>query len=360
MWIERRIEGDRSKRMALDKAAWSPRKVMLKISKHAAWIAVALWTGYTFVGFFTPIRELGATALALSLGGWSLFWVLFYGFATYGNAGWMREQVCKYMCPYARFQSAMFDKDTLIVTYDASRGEPRAPAQRKSKGADRVAERRSQGLGDCIDCDMCVQVCPTGIDIRNGLQYECIGCAACIDACNYVMDKAGLPQGLVRYTTTNAMDLHFDTAQMLRRVARPRVLLYAAILLSIIVGLVTAVTLRVPLKVDVIRDRAAFAREVSDDKGRVLLENVYRLNVMNTTETRQRYTVQASGLAGLAVGSETTFELEPASVRSVPLRLQVPADDVPPGSHKVTIEVSARDDAAIQVREHTTFLGLRP
>jgi cytochrome c oxidase accessory protein FixG len=360
MWIERRIEGDRSKRMALDKAAWSPRKVMLKLSKHAAWIAVALWTGYTFVGFFTPIRELGAAALALSLGGWSLFWVLFYGFATYGNAGWMREQVCKYMCPYARFQSAMFDKDTLIVTYDASRGEPRAPAQRKSKGANRVAERRNQGLGDCIDCDMCVQVCPTGIDIRNGLQYECIGCAACIDACNYVMDKAGLPQGLVRYTTTNAMDRHFNTAQTLRRVARPRVLVYAAILLSIIVGLVIAVTLRVPLKVDVIRDRAAFAREVSDDKGRALLENVYRLNVMNTTETRQRYKVQANGLAGLAVGSETTFELEPASVRSVPLRLQVPADEVPPGSHKVTIEVSSRNDAAIHVREHTTFLGLRP
>jgi cytochrome c oxidase accessory protein FixG len=293
------------------------------------------------------------------MGGWSLFWVLFYGFATYGNAGWMREQVCKYMCPYARFQSAMFDKDTLIVTYDSGRGEPRAPTQKKSKGLDRRVERKNQGLGDCIDCDLCVQVCPTGIDIRNGLQYECIGCAACVDACDYVMDKAGLPRGLVRYTTTNAMAQALTPRQTMRRVARPRVLVYAAILLSIIVALTVAVALRVPLKVDVIRDRAALAREVSDDKGRVVVENVYRLNVMNTTETRQRYTLQASGLPGLAIGSDTTFELEPASTRSVPLRLQAPVDDVPPGSHKVTIEVRGRDDAGIQVREHTTFLGLR-
>jgi cytochrome c oxidase accessory protein FixG len=359
MWIERRLEGDRSKRMALDKAPWSATKVLRKGGKHAAWIAVALWTGYTFVGFFTPIRELGAEMLALSMGGWSLFWVLFYGFATYGNAGWMREQVCKYMCPYARFQSAMFDKDTLIVTYDSGRGEPRAPMQKKSKGLDRRVERKNQGLGDCIDCELCVQVCPTGIDIRNGLQYECIGCAACVDACDYVMDKAGLPRGLVRYTTTNAMAQALTPRQTMRRVARPRVLVYAAILLSIIVALTVAVAVRVPLKVDVIRDRAALAREVSDDKGRVVVENVYRLNVMNTTETRQRYTLQASGLPGLAIGSDTTFELEPASTRSVPLRLQAPVDDVPPGSHKVTIEVRGRDDAGIQVREHTTFLGLR-
>jgi cytochrome c oxidase accessory protein FixG len=355
MWIERRIEGDRSKRMALDKAPWSARKAGLKGAKHAAWIALALWTGYTFVGFFTPIRELGADMLALTIGGWSLFWVLFYGFATYGNAGWMREQVCKYMCPYARFQSAMFDKDTLIVTYDNSRGEPRAPTQRKSKGLD----RRAQGLGDCIDCDLCVQVCPTGIDIRNGLQYECIGCAACVDACNHVMDKAGLPRGLVRYTTTNALAQHYDSGQVLRRVLRPRVLVYSVILLSIITALVAAVAVRVPLKVDVIRDRATLAREVTDDKGASMVENVYRLHVMNTTEKPQRYTVQASGLPGLAVGSEVSFDLEPATTRSVPLRLQAPADDVPPGSHKVTIEVKSQDDAGIQVREHTTFLGLR-
>ena len=352
MWIERRFEGDRAKRMSLDRARWGVAKAARKFGKHTAWIAVALWTGYTFVGFFTPIRELGAEFLALAMGGWSLFWVLFYGFATYGNAGWMREQVCKYMCPYARFQSAMFDKDTLIVTYDAERGEPR------SKG--KAKDRSSRGLGDCLDCGMCVQVCPTGIDIRNGLQYECIGCAACIDACDWVMDKAGLPRGLVRYATTNSLGGHFAGEGIVRRVFRPRVLIYAAVLVSIVTALVVAVALRTPLKVDVIRDRAALAREVIDTQGRARVENVYRLQVMNTTERGRTYAVRVTGLDGLETASESTFEVGPAGTRSVPLRLQAPAETVAPGSHKIAIEVRALDDAGVVVIENTTFLGLRP
>ncbi len=352
MWIERRIEGDRAKRMVLDKAPWGISKVAKKFAKHAVWIALALWTGFTFVGFFTPIRELGAEILALAIGGWSLFWVLFYGFATYGNAGWMREQVCKYMCPYARFQSAMFDKDTLIVTYDTERGEPRGMGS-KSKG-------RPSDLGDCVACNLCVQVCPTGIDIRNGLQYECIGCAACIDACDYVMEKAGMPKGLVRYATTNSLAEHFSNEGIVKRVFRPRVIVYAAILLSVIAALAVAVYLRVPLKVDVIRDRATLAREVIDDRGAALVENVYRLQVMNTTEQGRTYTLRVSGITGLAVASEQTFEIAPASSKSVPLRVQAPVDGVPPGSHRIAIDVQANDDPAIRVHETTTFLGLRP
>ena len=352
MWIERRIEGDRAKRMALDKAPWSAAKVAKKFGKHAAWIALALWTGYTFVGFFTPIRELGGDMLALSIGGWSLFWVLFYGFATYGNAGWMREQVCKYMCPYARFQSAMFDKDTLIVTYDVERGEPRGKGS-KSK------DRKGQGLGDCVECALCVQVCPTGIDIRDGLQYECIGCAACIDACDWVMDKAGLPRGLIRYATTNSVSQHYSRAGIVKRIFRPRVMVYTAILSTIVAALAVAVYLRVPLKVDVIRDRAALAREVIDDKGVAQVENVYRLQVMNTTEVGRTYTLTVSGLPGLVAASETTFEVPPASSKSVPLRVQAPAETVPAGSHKIAIDVAAHDDAGIRVHETTTFLGLR-
>jgi polyferredoxin len=194
MWIERRVEGDRNARMRLDQSPGA-RKFLLKGAKHALWIALALWTGFTFVGYFTPIRELSREILSLQLGPWEAFWVFFYGFATYGNAGWMREQVCKYMCPYARFQSAMFDKDTLIITYDQKRGEPRGkagPANEKP--------------GDCIDCGICVQVCPTGIDIRKGLQYECIGCAACIDGCDQVMDKLARPRKLIRYSTTHALE----------------------------------------------------------------------------------------------------------------------------------------------------------
>jgi cytochrome c oxidase accessory protein FixG len=348
MWIERRIEGDRAKRMRLDMEPMSARKLLLKSAKHATWIAVAFWTGFTFVGYFTPIRELGADVLALHIGGWSAFWILFYGFATYGNAGWMREQVCKYMCPYARFQSAMFDPDTLIISYDPERGEPRGAGSKSQ-------DRKSKGLGDCVDCRLCVQVCPTGIDIRNGLQYECIGCAACIDACDYVMDRTGLPRGLIRYSTAHAMQEHYAAAGIWKHVLRPRVIIYSAVLTTIVVGLVVALTLRVPLKVDVIRDRGSLAREAESG----LVENAYRLQVMNTSERRQTYAVRAEGLPGLAVVSQSSFEVPPASTMSVPLRLQAPPESTAPGSHRVYVEVTSRDDASIHVREKTTFLGLR-
>ncbi|GAB4476179.1 MAG: cytochrome c oxidase accessory protein CcoG [Burkholderiaceae bacterium] len=348
MWIERHIEGDRAKRMRLDAEPMSPRKFALKSAKHAAWIAVAMWTGFTFVGYFTPIRALGADVLRLDIGGWSAFWVLFYGFATYGNAGWMREQVCKYMCPYARFQSAMFDPDTLIISYDRERGEPRGPSGKRE-------DRKAKGLGDCVDCGLCVQVCPTGIDIRNGLQYECIGCAACIDACNYVMDKVGLPRGLIRYSTAHALEAHYGAAGIWRRIFRPRVLVYGSILAAVTTGLVVALALRVPLKVDVIRDRGSLAREVETG----WIENAYRLQVMNTSESAHVYTVRAEGLNGLAIASQTAFEVPAATTMSVPLRLQAPPEAAPGGSHRVYIEITAQDDASIRVREKTTFLGLR-
>src|SRR5690349_19186544 len=208
LWLERMVEGDRNARIRLDRRGSAGEKVLRKGAKHALWIALSLWTGFTFVGYVTPIRELWGAVLGFSTGPWETFWIAFYGFATYGNAGWMREQVCKYMCPYARFQSAMFDKDTLIITYDAARGEPRGKGKNK---------------GDCVDCGICVQVCPTGIDIRNGLQYECIGCAACIDGCDQVMDKVGRERGLIRYSTTHAME------GKRTHVLRARVLIYAAL-----------------------------------------------------------------------------------------------------------------------------------
>src|SRR5512134_3163578 len=223
MWIERKVEGDRMARMKLDKQPVGARKVGLKAAKHGLWILLALWTGFTFVGYFTPIRMQWGEVWSGALGPWQTFWILFYGFATYGNAGWMREQVCKYMCPYARFQGVMFDPDTLIITYDGNRGEPRGP---RNKSVD----HKAKGLGDCVDCGICVQVCPTGIDIRNGLQYECIGCGACVDGCNQVMAKMGYPKGLIRYSTEKAIQQNLQGAQIARRMARPRVLLYTGIL----------------------------------------------------------------------------------------------------------------------------------
>jgi cytochrome c oxidase accessory protein FixG len=344
LWIEKKIEGDRSARIRLDEAGFSLGKLGKRLSKHGAWIAVALWTGFTFVGYFTPIRELAALTAALALGPWQTFWVLFYGFATYGNAGFMREQVCKYMCPYARFQSAMFDKDTLIVTYDEERGEPRGP---RSKKADPAA----MGLGACVDCSLCVQVCPTGIDIRNGLQYECIGCGACIDVCNDVMDKVGYPRGLVKYATQNGMANHWTKTEMLRRAMRPRVLIYSGILLLITATVFISLFLRTPLKVDVIRDRGALARMV--EQGRI--ENVFRLQLMNITETPQRYTVSVAGLPGISLASEHEFEVLPAEVRSAVVRVQIPPGATP-GSYPIDFDIQAMGNEDVRVREAAAFL----
>ena len=343
MWIEQLIEGARTQRIRLDREKPGLRKIGLKAAKHAVWIAIGLWTGFTFVGYFTPIRELWGEALTVTMGPWETFWVLFYGFATYGNAGWMREQVCKYMCPYARFQSAMFDRDTLIITYDRERGEPRG-------GRGRHAERGA--LGDCVDCSVCVQVCPTGIDIREGLQYECIGCAACIDGCDQVMDKMGYARGLIRYSTTHAMERKLNRVQMFARALRPRVLIYSAILAAVVVATAASLWLRVPLKVDVIRDRAAISREVEGG----LIENVYRLQIMNTTEIGRDYELRAEGLPGLQIAGEARVPVEPAATRMVTVRLRVPAGQSAPGTHRVYFSVSATGDARIAVREKSVFI----
>ncbi|MET0535174.1 MAG: cytochrome c oxidase accessory protein CcoG, partial [Steroidobacter sp.] len=260
VWMERWTEGNRQQRMRLDRAPWSVNKLLRKGSKQLLWIGFALYTGFTFVAYFTPVRVLAGTAVIASLGGWEMFWVLFYGFATYGNAGCMREQVCKYMCPYARFQSAMFDRDSLIISYDAKRGDPRGSRARH-------VDPRSKGLGDCIDCTLCVQACPTGIDIRQGLQLECIACAACIDACDSVMDRMEYPRGLIRYTTQNAID------NRPARVLRPRTVLYGSLLLALMVGFGIAVANRELVELDVLRDRNALYRRIDDG----LIENVYTL-----------------------------------------------------------------------------------
>jgi cytochrome c oxidase accessory protein FixG len=355
MWIERRVEGDRQARMRLDAAPLTASKLGRKAAKHALWIAVALWTGFTFVGYFTPIRDLWDEVLSVfrwvgggarsALGPWETFWILFYGLATYGNAGWMREQVCKYMCPYARFQGVMFDRDTMIVTYDAARGEPRG-------GRRRTVDHRAAGLGDCVDCTLCVQVCPTGIDIREGLQYECIGCAACIDACDQVMDRMAYPRGLIRYSTENALAGGWDFRRMLRRVARPRVLVYSGILLAVVAALFASLYLRVPLKVDVIRDRTSLSREV--EGGRI--ENVYRLQLMNTQEQPHRYRIGVSGLPTVTITSAPEVEVPAATTRQVPVRIQIDGGVAAKGSHRIAIDVRALDDESIAAREKAVFL----
>ncbi|MFO1352400.1 MAG: cytochrome c oxidase accessory protein CcoG [Gammaproteobacteria bacterium] len=341
LWIEQLIEGDRQQQIKLDKAPLSARKFAIKSAKHSAWILYALFTGFTFVGYFTPIRELAWKLWTFNTGPWETFWVFFYSFATYGNAGWLREQVCIYMCPYARFQSAMFDKDTLIISYDQRRGEPRGSRRR---GAD----HRGQGLGDCIDCTLCVQVCPTGIDIRNGLQYQCIACAACVDACDQVMGKMNYPKGLIRYTTEHALQ------GQATKVVRLRVIVYATLLVGIFCALIYAVAARTPLVLDVIRDRNVLYRE--GDAG--LVSNVYTLKIVNMDQRDHTYHLSASGVEGLEVEADRAEYRVPAGeVLTAVIDLKVDPVNLKQASTKVKFRLAAVDDAKLAVEETARFIG---
>lgn len=348
MWIERKIEGDRVARIRLDKSTLSFAKLTRKSAKHAAWLAIGLWTGFTFVGYFTPIRDLANEVSRWSLGSWEIFWIFFYGLATYGNAGWMREQVCKYMCPYARFQSAMFDKDTLIVAYDSDRGEGRGPRAR----SETTAQYQAKGLGDCIGCDLCVQVCPTGIDIRDGLQYECISCSACIDVCNTVMKKMNYPKGLISYSTQNAAAKKLSSSDMLRSALRPRVLIYACFLFTVIFALAWSLVARIPFKVDVVRDRGAMARIVEQG----MIENVYRLQIMNATENISHYHIGVDGIDNIKIVSDATGTVDAAGSRWVPVRVQIPPTASTVGSHTIIFTISMQSDPSIVVKEKSAFI----
>ncbi|MFD0913432.1 cytochrome c oxidase accessory protein CcoG [Methylophilus luteus] len=339
LWMERRIEGDRMVRQKLDAQPWGVRKAGIKLGKHSVWMGFAILTGLSFVGYFTPIRELSPALLQFQLSGWEWFWFGFYSIATYGNAGFLREQVCKHMCPYARFQSAMFDDHTLIVAYDSARGEPRGG---RSKGQDYQA----QGLGSCIDCNICVQVCPVGIDIRQGLQYECISCGLCIDACDEVMDKMQYPRGLIRFSAGGNTGEHGLLSHMLR----PRVLIYSA-LFALIFGWMAYSMLHKPaFKVDIMRDRNIMYRET--DKG---VENLYQLHLLNATEKPQHYRIRASGMADISIESEQSLTVGATEEALLPLSLAVPHTDKT-GSQRISIEVTAEPDGETVTTDTTFYL----
>ena len=336
--LERWAEGDARKRRKLDQGPWNLEKVRRKATKQLLFLTFALWTGITFVGFFSPIRELVPIALTFQLGGWESFWVFFYGLATYGNAGYLREQVCKYMCPYARFQGAMFDRDTLIISYDQTRGEPRGARSRK-------VDRQETGLGDCIDCKLCVQVCPTGIDIRDGLQYECIACGACIDACDSIMDKMDYPRGLVRYTTQNAV----DTGET--RVVRPRMFWYAALLTILVSVWGIGIANRPEVIMDVLRDRNALYRIA----GPTTIENSYTLRIANRTEAPQTFDVTVSGIEGIALVGPTSIDLEAGEIGTLPTTIAAPLSAIRGGTD-IEIEIAARD-ADVGASRESRFFG---
>ncbi|MBR7003034.1 MAG: cytochrome c oxidase accessory protein CcoG [Neisseriaceae bacterium] len=310
MWFDRLFEGDRAARLKLEKAPWDARKIRIKTMKYIAIFLMCAWIGLSFVGWFTPIREV----FKFNMTGTQWGVAIFYGFITFLLAHIMREQVCRYMCPYARFQSAMFDKDTLIISYDSERGEPRG---KKKKGDD------ASGKGDCIDCTLCVQVCPVGIDIRNGLQYECIGCAACIDACDEVMEKVKKPKGLIRYTTEAALEKVYPENKIWTRLKRPRVVGYGLILLVILAAWIVGIMNRQNVRVDVIKDRGVMVRY--NEQGRV--ENTYTLRFLNASDKAQVVNAEISGIDGIQLtGVPQNYELNPGDPVSMPAQVSIPAE----------------------------------
>ncbi len=340
LWIERKIEGTRNQQIKRDKGGWTAEKIRVKTTKHFIWVTFSLYTGLTFVGYFTPIRELTDLILQLSLSAWEWFWILFYSFATYGNAGWLREQVCIYMCPYARFQSAMVDDDTLVISYDKERGEPRG-SRKKS------ANYKEKGLGACTDCSLCVQVCPTGIDIREGLQYQCIGCAACIDVCDEVMDKMNYPKKLISYTTLNTLQGNKT------HILRPRIIIYMVLLMTLTSGILYSMLTRVPLSLDVIRDRNTLFRET--DEG--LIENVYKIQIINKDTQAHHYQLQASGIDDLQIKTDAeNIYVESGENSEIIVRLQADPENLKNRSSNVIFMLNTKK-GNINIEEEARFVG---
>ena len=342
LWMERWVEGNRNQQIRLSKSSWDVEKIRKRVLKQVLWISFALWTGFTFVGYFTPINELALAVSQWEVTGWQLFWVLFYGLATYGNAGFLREQVCMYMCPYARFQSAMFDKDTLVIAYDEQRGEPR------KRGAKRKAD---SDAGDCVDCSLCVQVCPTGIDIRDGLQYQCIACAACIDVCNQVMESVDKPKNLIQYTT-EAISEGKNT-----RIFRPRIIVYAVLLTMLVSGFVISLLLRSNFQVDIIRDRNALYRLIDDN----VVENVYTLRIMNKSDNEQIYRVQVQDLPYAAINLMGSNVVEAGSIANLIVQVKVPLQSMKQRSRTIHFEITEQSDSNPEtIVEKSRFFAPQP
>ncbi|NBA98315.1 cytochrome c oxidase accessory protein CcoG [Pseudomonas sp. R5(2019)] len=339
MWCEKVAEGERNQRIKLAAAPWSLNKLLRRSVKHTLWLAISVLTALTFVGYFTPIRPLAHELLTLQLGGVSLFWILFFTATTYINAGWLREAVCMHMCPYARFQSVMFDQDTLTIAYDPRRGEARGPRKRDVVPA-------SQGLGDCIDCQVCVQVCPTGIDIRDGLQMECIGCAACIDACDSIMDKMGYPTGLIGYKSERT--LQGGVTHLLR----PRLIGYSAVLILMIGALVVALQQRPMVSVDVSKDRGLF-RENSQGQ----IENIYSLKVINKTQQRQRYQIALVDADGFVLHGKHQVELAAGEIIDLPVSVAMLAERPEHGSQAIRFEVFDTDEPQVRSTAVSRFVA---
>jgi cytochrome c oxidase accessory protein FixG len=339
MWVEKVTEGERHQRIRLDAAPWSFNKLLRRGAKHGLWLAISLATAIGFVGYFTPVRDLVGDLLSWQVGATTAFWLLCFTAATYFNAGWLREQVCVHMCPYSRFQSAMFDADTQLVTYDAARGEARGPRKKNSDPA-------AAGLGDCIDCTVCVQVCPTGIDIRDGLQIDCISCGACIDACNGVMDQMGYARGLIRYTSKRAM------AGGKTHWLRPRLVGYAIALLLMIGGLVWGLQERSLINLDISRDRSVFRANSNGE-----IENIYTLKVLNKTQQSREYSLSLTDAERFNTQGLGNLQVPAGETGTIAVRVSHRDPAVAAGSEPLEFVVQDLNDATSKVSDESTFVS---
>jgi cytochrome c oxidase accessory protein FixG len=350
MHVEKWFEGERHQRIRLDKAPMTVNKLLRRTGKHLVWLAIALLTGLTFVSYFSSVEDLygswqwlSVAGLSIPLPDWNIYQVVFisiFTVATYMNAGWMREQMCFHICPYGRFQSVMFDRDTLIVSYDAERGEPRGARKRNSS--------KTEELGDCIDCNLCVHVCPTGIDIRDGLQMECIQCAACVDACDSVMDRMGYARGLVRYTTERELVEKEKTHWL-----RPRLIGYSAVLAIMFALFAWTLVARVPLQIEAIRDRNQLYRVSPDGQ---TVENVYLLKITNKTQNEQEYRISMSAPNGLRLDMRRPeILLDAGEVYEVPLTVVGDMNRVRRAEVPITFKVNGITDPSLSASVENRF-----
>lgn len=340
IWAERIAEGDRNARMKRDQKPMSVNKFARKTLKHSIWILIAIATSIAFVGYFTPIRELIPKVMVLDLGSWEMWWLGFFAIATYGNAGWLREQVCIYMCPYSRFQSVMFDQDTLIISYDEKRGESRGSRKKES-------DYKAQGLGDCIDCGYCVDVCPVGIDIRDGLQYECVACGACVDACDDIMERMGYEKGLVRYTTEHALEGN-ET-----KLIRPRLVGYFVALLAMFFAFSFVLATRIPIELDVIRDRGELYYLTSDG----LVRNSYNIKIANKSQQDYTYRLTVSGLdEGRVVGNTEVFA-RAGELAEKTLHIDVDPRALERPNYSIEFKAEALSDESVVATSESRFIG---
>lgn len=340
IWFEEKIEGSANKRLKMNQSGWTAEKVRKKALKHTAWLSFSVFTGLAFMAYFVPIIELYKSFFLLEASGLVYFWVLFFAFCTYGNAGWMRTIMCTHMCPYARFQSAMFDTDTLIVGYDFKRGESRGPRSRK-------ADPKEMGLGDCIDCNLCVQVCPAGIDIRDGLQYECINCGACIDACDQTMERMNYPKGLIKYTSENALN------RKPHQKSRFKLVGYGIVMTIMTVFFVISLMNIAPLQLDILRDRNALYRENSDGN----IENTYTLKIINKTTQVQKYQLAVNNIPEHQWFGPRVVSVLPGELLIQPISIAVDPYDLDKPVIKINFTVTEVENSHFEFSQQSRFIS---